>query len=178
MAAEVQEPSAPLSKVDSAIDDAPASPSESKPRHRRTSSTVSGVFNINDLEKEGVELKIAPETQRLNWKVNSSPATIDEKEVLKKLLCNPPIKKIDLHFPLGLEVTARNLKGVTIKDACDAIYKQFKKKADDELEAPYLAGFEWDREECYTKFIVHQKKTGDAPSGGSKKKKGKGGEEA
>ncbi len=39
------------------------------------------------------------------------------------------IKKIDLHFPLGLEVTARNLKGVTIKDALDAIYKQFKKKA-------------------------------------------------
>jgi hypothetical protein len=47
-------------------------------------------------------------------------------------------------------------------------------QADDELEAPYLAGFEWDREECYTRFIVHQKKTGDAPSGGSsKKKKGK-----
>ncbi|KAK0257932.1 hypothetical protein LTR91_007667 [Friedmanniomyces endolithicus] len=179
MAAEVQEPSAPLSKVDSAIDDAPASPGESKPRHRRTSSTVSGVFNINDLEKEGVELKIAPETQKLNWKVNSSPATIDEKEILHKLLCHPPIKKIDLHFPLGLEVTARNMKGVTIKDACDAIYKQFKKKADDELENPYLAGFEWDREECYTKFIVHQKKTGDAPSGGSgKKKKAKAGEEA
>jgi hypothetical protein len=38
------------------------------------------------------------------------------------------VKKIDLHFPLGLEVTARNLKGVTIKDALDAIYKQFKKK--------------------------------------------------
>jgi hypothetical protein len=39
----------PLSKVDSAVDDTPASPSESKIRHRRTSSTVSGVFNINDL---------------------------------------------------------------------------------------------------------------------------------
>lgn len=50
---------------------------------------------------------------------------------------------------------------------------------DDELEAPYLAGFEWDREECYTRFIVHQKKTGEAPAGGSSKKKGKkGGEEA
>lgn len=48
-------------------------------------------------------------------------------------------------------------------------------QADDELEAPYLAGFEWDREECYTKFIVHQKKTGEpsASSGGSKKKKNK-----
>jgi hypothetical protein len=44
------------------------------------------------------------------------------------MLTTPPVKKIDLHFPLGLEVTARNLKGVTIKDALDAIYKQFKKK--------------------------------------------------
>lgn len=48
--------------------------------------------------------------------------------MLKKPLCTPLVKKIDLHFPLGLEVTARNLKGVTIKDALDAIYKQFKKK--------------------------------------------------
>ena len=47
---------------------------------------------------------------------------------MKKMLTTPPVKKIDLHFPLGLEVTARNLKGVTIKDALDAIYKQFKKK--------------------------------------------------
>lgn len=43
-------------------------------------------------------------------------------------LVQPPVKKIDLHFPLGLEVSARNLKGVTVKDALDAIYKQFKKK--------------------------------------------------
>ncbi|KAI5370940.1 hypothetical protein Slin15195_G018130 [Septoria linicola] len=169
MSAEVQEP---LSKVDSAIDDTPGSPAENKPKHRRTSSTVSGVFNINDLEKEGVELKIAPETQKLGWKLNTAPSKIDDQDVLKKLLCNPPIKKIDLHFPLGLEVTARNNRGVTIKDALDAIHKQFKKKADDELEAPYLAGFEWDREECYTKFIVHQKVHGEsAPSGGGKKSK-------
>lgn len=47
MSAEVQEP---LTKVDSAVDEtAPASPGESKVKHRRTSSTVSGVFNINDL---------------------------------------------------------------------------------------------------------------------------------
>ena len=49
---------------------------------------------------------------------------------------------------------------------------------DDELEEPYLAGFEWDKEECYTKFIVHCKKTGEASSGGSKKKKNKDKEEA
>ena len=61
-------------------------------------------------------------------KLNTSPATLDDKDALKKMLTEPPVKKIDLHFPLGLEVTARNLKGVTIKDALDAIYKQFKKK--------------------------------------------------
>ena len=61
-------------------------------------------------------------------KINTSPSTIDEKDHLKKLLTTPPVKKIDLHFPLGLEVTARNLKGVTIKDALDAIHKQFKKR--------------------------------------------------
>jgi hypothetical protein len=61
-------------------------------------------------------------------KINTSPTTVEDKEVLKKLLTTPPVKKIDLHFPLGLEVTARNLKGVTIKDALDAIHKQFKKR--------------------------------------------------
>jgi len=164
-----------VSKADSAnaIDDAPASPSESKPRHRRTSSTVSGVFSILDLEKEGVDLKLAPETQKLNWRLNTSPSTIEDKEALAKLVCHPPIKKIDLKWPLGLEVTARNNKGVTIKDVCDAIYKQFKKKADDELPQPYLAGFEWDKEESYTKFIVHQKATGEPISSGGGKKKGK-----
>jgi hypothetical protein len=44
------------------------------------------------------------------------------------MLTTPPLKRIDLAFPLGLTVTARNLRGVTIKDALDAIYKQFKKK--------------------------------------------------
>ena len=156
-------------------------------------------------------------------KLNTSPATLDDKEVLKKPLCLPKVKKIDLHFPLGLEVTARNLKGVTIKDALDAIYKQYKKKvsihfllppagtcvnssiplpsrvtarsrispiqlllleplsspkandsvqADDELDLPILAGFEWDKEECYTRFVVHQKKEGAAAPSKKKKKGG------
>jgi hypothetical protein len=60
--------------------------------------------------------------------LNTSPSSIDDKDVLKKPLCIPKVKKVDLHFPLGLEVTARNMKGVTIKDALDAIHKQFKKK--------------------------------------------------
>lgn len=45
-------------------------------------------------------------------------------------------------------------------------------QADDELELPVLAGFEWDKEESWTRLIVHQKKEG-APSGGGKKKKNK-----
>lgn len=61
-------------------------------------------------------------------KLNTSPTSIEDKDALKKMLTTPPVKKIDLHFPLGLEVSARNLKGVTIKDALDAIHKQFKKK--------------------------------------------------
>ena len=60
--------------------------------------------------------------------VGITPATLDDPATLKKPLCQPLIKKVDLHFPLGLEVTARNLKGVTIKDALDAIHKQFKKR--------------------------------------------------
>lgn len=61
-------------------------------------------------------------------KLNTSPTSIEDPDILKLYLVNPPVKKIDLHFPLGLNVTARNLKGVTIKDALDAIHKQFKKK--------------------------------------------------
>jgi hypothetical protein len=64
-------------------------------------------------------------------KINTSPTTIEDKEILKKFLTTPPVKKIDLHFPLGLEVTARNLKGVTIKDALDAIHKAYKKRVGD-----------------------------------------------
>ncbi|KAI9735117.1 MAG: hypothetical protein M1834_001705 [Cirrosporium novae-zelandiae] len=172
------------------------------PKKERKTSTDIGVWNINDLgklskssldlhdcwlfrhglmltcqiEKEGKELLIAKETQKLNWKLNTSPASLDEKDTLKKCLTTPPVKKIDLHFPLGLEVTARNLKGVTIKDALDAIYKQFKKKADDELENPILAGFEWDKEESWTRLVVHQKKEG-APVSSKKSKKNKGGDE-
>jgi hypothetical protein len=65
---------------------------------------------------------------RVCRKLNTSPGLLEDKEALAKFLVTPPVKKIDLHFPLGLEVTARNLKGVTIKDGLDAIYKQFKKK--------------------------------------------------
>jgi len=166
--------SSPLTKVDSAVGGIASSPPKdgvAAAGHRRKSSSVPGVFNILDLEAEGKELLIAKETQKLNWKINTSPMSLDDKETLKKMLTEPPVKKIDLHFPLGLEVVARNLKGVTIKDALDAIYKQFRKKADDELETPVLAGFEWDKEESWTRLVVHCKKEG-APQPKKKSKKG------
>jgi len=165
---------APLSKVDSAVQGMASSPTkEAAPKEkRRASSSVPGVYNILDLEEQGKEILIAKETQKLNWRINKSPMGLEEpeKSALKKMLTEPPVKKIDLHFPLGLEVTARNLKGVTIKDALDAIYKQFRKKADDELETPVLAGFEWDKEESWTRLIVHCKKEG-APQPKKKSKK-------
>jgi hypothetical protein len=61
-------------------------------------------------------------------KLNESPTKVEDPAVLKLPLCTPKLKKITLHFPLGLEVVARNMKGVTIKDALDAIHKQFKKR--------------------------------------------------
>jgi len=166
----MSETSAPLTKIDSAVQGLSSSPpKEGQIGHRRKSSSAAGVYNINDLESEGINLLIAKETQKTNWRINKSPTTVEDKEILKKMLTTPPVKKIDLHFPLGLEVTARNMKGVTIKDALDAIYKQYRKKADDELENPVLAGFEWDKEESWTRLVVHCKKEGAPPP----KKKGK-----
>ncbi|KAI2998233.1 hypothetical protein CBS147346_8301 [Aspergillus niger] len=168
--------SEPLTKVDSAIAISPrdekAPDKDAKKGHRRTSSHAEGVYNIKELEEKKIEITLPIETQKTGWKLNTSPSSIEDKDILKLHLINPPVKKIDLHFPLGLEVTARNMKGVTIKDALDAIYKQFKKKADDELDKPYLAGFEWDKDECWTRLIVHQTKTGppQQPSKKSKKK--------
>lgn len=52
-------------------------------------------------------------------------------------------------------------------------------QADDELDNPYLAGFEWDKEESWTRLVVHlQKEPGTTGhGGGGKKKKGKKDEE-
>ena len=83
---------------------------------------------MSSLSKPPPKSRATNDSWLLNRKINTSPASLDDKDTLKKFLTTPPVKKIDLHFPLGLEVTARNLKGVTIKDALDAIYKQYKKK--------------------------------------------------
>ena len=73
-------------------------------------------------------------------KLNESPSKVEDPAVLKLPLCTPKLKKITLHFPLGLEVTARNMKGVTIKDALDAIHKQFKKRVCNLLSYIFACG--------------------------------------
>ena len=48
------------------------------------------------------------------------------------------------------------------------------------MEMPYLAGFEWDKEESWTRLVVHQTKqatSGGSGGGGGKKKKNKGGDD-
>jgi len=163
------ETEATLSKVDSATDNA----NKEVKAKRRPSSMAADCYDILDLQKEGKTINIAPETQKLGWKLNKSPSTVDEPASLSLPLCIPKVKKITLHFPLGLEVTARNMKGVTIKDALEAIHKQFKKRQDDEFDKPYLAGFEWDPEEDYTRFIVHQTNTPTSSFSGEKSGKKK-----
>ncbi|TQN70158.1 hypothetical protein CSHISOI_05307 [Colletotrichum shisoi] len=168
----------PLSKVDSAVGGLSQSPPKEHKTRRQSSAAAPGVYNVKDLEEQKIELELAPETQRTGWKINTSSSTVEDKDILKLPLSKPPVKKIDLHFPLGMEVTARNLKGVTIKDALDAIHKAYKKRADDELDKPYLAGFEWDKEESWTRLVVHLQKQpatggGNFSGGGGKKKKNK-----
>ena len=99
MSVDIADQTSPLTKVDSAVSGLSSSPPKEK-GHRRASSSVTGVWNINELgkfpvvvcmcgskfehccmlgiqlvelklisraEKEGKELEIAPETQKLNW---------------------------------------------------------------------------------------------------------------
>lgn len=155
--------------VEHAIAEGEGSAPAEKGHRRKSSAAAAGIYTAEMLEEEKKELVISKDSSKLNWKINSSPATTDDKDTLKKLLTTPPVKKIDLRFKTGLHVTARNLKGVTIKDALDAIHKQYKKKPDDELDEPYLAGFYWDPEEYgYGTLGVALKKEGAPPS----KKKG------
>ncbi|KAH9890164.1 hypothetical protein F4778DRAFT_374684 [Xylariomycetidae sp. FL2044] len=180
----------PLSKVDSAVEGLD-SPIEKKP-HKRASSSVAGVNSIKDMWTTKTKIQVAKETQGTGWKINTSPTTVEDKDVLKKPLITPPVRAIDLHFGTGIKVTARNRLGLTVKDALDAIHKQNKKRADDELEAPYLAGFEWfpshreyadtpegqkEMEEEWQYLQIHlSTNPGTSHSGGKKKNKNKGGE--
>ncbi|EWC46865.1 hypothetical protein DRE_03877 [Drechslerella stenobrocha 248] len=139
--------------------------------HRRASSSASGVLGATDLTEDHV-LNLPKEAAKIGWKINTASSTLQEPDLLKKHLTTPPMKKIDLQLPTGLTITARNLKGVTFKDALDAIHKQYKKRADDELPEPYLAGF-WHDEEDKGKAILRVALGANGPPTSSKKK-GKG----
>lgn len=142
-------------------------------KHKRTiSSAVAGVYTAAEIEAEGKDIVPAKEIQKLNWKINTSPMTLQEPDIMKKMATSPPMSKLDLRFPLGLTCTVRNKKGITVKDCLDVLWKQFRKKADDELDQPYLAGFHFDKEDygCGALLVV-LKKESDAPQGKSKKNK-------
>jgi len=120
------------------------SPTGDKKHRRGSSVSEANVFKPEELAQEKKTVKIAKEVSKLNWKMNTSPATVEEPALLELPLTNPPLKSVTIFFPTGLHVVARNLKkGVTIKDAFKAIHKQFHKKADDELELPVLDDIEW-----------------------------------
>jgi len=138
--------------------------------HRRASSSAAGVMSANDLPEDHI-LKLPKDAEKVSWKINTAVSTIENPDLLKKHLTTPPMKKIDIQFATGITITARNLKGVNFKDALDAIHKQFKKRADDELPEPYLAGFYFDDDDK-GKAIVHAALAREgAPM--QKKKKGK-----
>jgi hypothetical protein len=41
------------------------------------------------------------------------------------------------------------------------------------MDAPYLAGFEWNKKECWTRLVVHQKRQGPVQQSRKKGKKAK-----
>ncbi|RPB17414.1 hypothetical protein P167DRAFT_479473 [Morchella conica CCBAS932] len=151
--------------------------------HRRGSSSVTDVYKPADLKEligaEG-ELKLAKEISKLNWKINTHPSHLDDWKQLKQIpISSPKVKLLDVYFPMGLHVTARasaaSALGVSVYDVLAAIHKQFKKKADDELEMPVLGNLEWGRSEDLTSkehwpavVLVAQKK--EAPASSGKKK--------
>ncbi|KAK8096901.1 uncharacterized protein PG998_005126 [Apiospora kogelbergensis] len=182
----------PLAKVDSAVQGLENKITSPVKEKRRASSYAEGVMNIEELKTNRTPIEVAIETQRTGWKINTSSSTVEEKEILSKHLTEPPVKRIDLMTSLGMKITARSMKGVTIKDALDAIHKANKKRSDDELEKPYLEGFEWaannppayltkdeeiekykDEEWTVLHIRLQSTPTVSSSSGGGKKKKNK-----
>jgi len=149
----------------------PAEPPAAEAKHKRTGSTaVTGVYSAADLEAENKEVVVIKEVGKLNWKMNTSPTTCQEPEVMKKFVCNPPMNKIDLTFDTGMVLTARNRKGVTVKDCLDVIWKQFRKKADDEMDKPILDNFNWNKDYYgWGAMLIVQKKEPDVVPGKKKK---------
>ncbi|EPS41542.1 hypothetical protein H072_4573 [Dactylellina haptotyla CBS 200.50] len=144
-------------------------------KHRRSSSSAAGVLSAADVEAKGDKLVIHKDAAgaKISWKMNSASSNISDPDLLGKHVTTPPVKKLDLKFPqTGLIITARNMKGVTYKDVCDAIHKQMKKRADDELDKPYLAGLYYDDEDASPTTLRLALTEHGAPVGKKSKKKG------
>jgi len=171
--------SSDLAKVDSAVQGLePASPSRTKPGHRRKSSSDNNVVDIKTLDRESV--KFSDEIAQLGWKINASTSSAADKEVLKKMLTDPPVKSIEFCMPLtsdtaGIEFKVVKPKGVTIKDVMDKLSKKYKDKHDEDLpfgeQRAFLQGFVWNAH--LQKFIVQLGEESLGGGSGKKKKKEK-----
>jgi len=165
----------PVADVPAAEKKDASSPTEEKKHRRGSSNAENPVFKAEELAAQKTPIVIAKDVPRLNWKMNTSPGSLEDGINLDVPLTNPPLKAVQIWFPTGLHCTARNLrKGVTIKDALKAIHKMYHKKADDEIDLPVLDTIVWteffanDRE-YWGAVLVKQKKE-VAPTGKKSKK--------
>ncbi|KAI1320593.1 hypothetical protein F5Y16DRAFT_389751 [Xylariaceae sp. FL0255] len=137
----------PLSKVDSAVEGLDSTPKKAETAKDRRASRKSSSANKAPSRKDyyitKTKLSVAPETQKTGWKMNSSSATVEDKDILNKPVVTPIIRNLDVEVgPMTIPV--RNGDGITIKDVMDAIHKKKKKLADEEFkDGVYLKGFEW-----------------------------------
>ncbi|KAI8625921.1 hypothetical protein F5Y19DRAFT_479002 [Xylariaceae sp. FL1651] len=77
----------PLAKVDSAVQGLSSSPPKDK-SHRKSSS-IPGVPSVKEMYQTKTPLKVAAETQKTGWKINTSSSTVEDKDILKKPLITP-----------------------------------------------------------------------------------------
>ncbi|CAI7587050.1 unnamed protein product [Penicillium pancosmium] len=159
--------SVPLTKVDSAIaglslDDKPPVPSEKevKKGHKRLSSQGANVWNIKDLEEQKIELELPIETQKTGCLRPESEGRNDKG-------------RPRCHLQAIQEEGKSGLISLQFTSAASYHNANSPPQKDDELEEPFLKGFEWDKEECWTRLIVHQSNTGPPKESGSKKSKKK-----
>ncbi|KAK6539026.1 hypothetical protein TWF694_010573 [Orbilia ellipsospora] len=148
-----------------------ASGSGAASRRKSSSAGSAGVLSAKEVGEQNLTLVLDKDLTKINWKINTSPSTINEPELLKKFITKPPVKSVELLTDTNMHFTARNLKGVTYKDCLDVIHKQYKKKADDELDKPYLIGIDRDDDDnSQTILRIYMGKEGAAAP--KKKKKG------
>lgn len=158
-------------KEDVAVVEAEHVEAGAKGHRRASSSAAAGVLSASEIPADGI-LKVHPEAEKLNWKINTAASSLDNPDALKKVLTTPPLKSVEIKFPNGISFVARNMKtGVTVKDALDVVYKQFKKRQDDEITEPYLQGFYFDEDDDKGTNILHAALSKDAGPMQKKSKK-------